>query len=143
MATRHSNTEGSRQAALTPATESGAVLPRLELRIERLQLTFRFTFAFHAREVRFEIETDDGTFERIFPETFSFHASRHDPTELFLQLEDLLTKSRMLGPRASARDVRNLMTRMLSIAPRYLDDLCNHLEASNRLRFCFVDGDWN
>ena len=110
------------------------MLPRLELRIERLQLTFRFTFAFHAREVRFEIETDGGTFERIFPETFSFHASRHDPTELFLQLEDLLTKSRMLGPRASARDVRNLMTRMLSIAPRYLDDLCNHLEASNRLR---------
>ena len=126
VATRHPTTEA--------ATESAAVLPRLELRIERLQLTFRFTFAFHAREVRFETTTDAGAFERIFPETFSFHAARHDPTELFIQLEDLLTKSRMLGPRASARDARNLMIRMLSTAPRYLDRLCNHLEASNRLR---------
>ena len=116
------------------APESAAALPRLELRIERLQLTFRFTFAFHAREVRFEVATDGGAFERIFPETFSFHASRHDPTELFLQLEDLLTKSRMLGPRASARDARNLMTRMLSTAPRYLDGLCEYLEAADRLR---------
>lgn len=109
-------------------------LPRLELRVERLQLTFRFTFAFHAREVRFETARDGGSFERIFPETFSFHASRHDPTELFIQLEDLLTKSQILGPRASARDVRNLMTRMISTAPRYLDGLCLHLESSNRLR---------
>ncbi len=121
--------------ATEPSTpQPGAALPRLELRIERLQLTFRFTFAFHAREVRFEAATDGGSFERIFPETFSFHASRHDPTELFLQLDDLLTKTRMLGPRTSARDARDLMTRMLSSAPRYLDGLCEHLEASNRLR---------
>jgi hypothetical protein len=123
---------------LAPAPDStlepAAALPRLELRVERLQLTFRFTFAFHAREVRFEAATDGGSFERIFPETFSFHASRHDPTELFLQLEDLLTKSRMLGPRASARDARNLVRRMLSTAPSYLDGLCNHLESSDRLR---------
>ena len=109
-------------------------LPRLELRIERLQLTFRFTLAFHAREVRFEVATDGGGFDRIFPETFSFNVAKHDPTELFLQLEDLLTKSRLLGPRASSRDSRNLITRMLSTAPRYLDDLCKYLEEANRLR---------
>ncbi len=117
------------------APEVGTVaLPRLELRIERLQLTFRFTLAFHAREVRFEVAEDDGAFERVFPETFSFHVARHDPTELFLQLEDLLTKSRTLGPRASARDARNLMTRMLASVPRYLDGLCTYLEEANRLR---------
>jgi hypothetical protein len=114
------------------ATVSG--LPRLELRIERLQLTFRFTLAFHAREIRFEVAEDGGTYQRIFPETFSFHVARHDPTELFLQLEDLLNKSQLLGPRASARDARNLITRMLASAPRYLDGLCNHLEESKRLR---------
>ena len=93
-------------------------LPRIEEAVERLQLTVRFTFAFHAREVRFEIAQGDAAFERVFPETFSFHAARHDPTELFLQLDDLLTKTRLLGPRATARDVRNLMTRLLSAAPR-------------------------
>jgi hypothetical protein len=134
VATRQSTPPTGNEPDRRPAAETTTALPRLELRIERLQLTFRFTFAFHAREVRFEIATDGGAFERIFPETFSFHASRHDPTELFLQLEDLLTKSRMLGPRASARDARNLMTRVLSTAPRYLDGLVHHLEESNRLR---------
>lgn len=119
-----------------PASPADPVttLPRLELRIERLQLTFRFTLAFHAREVRFEIAKDGAEFERVFPETFSFHAARHDPTELFIQLEDLLTKTQMLGARASARDARNLMIRLLSGAPRYLDGLCQHLESANRLR---------
>ncbi|NQZ98827.1 MAG: hypothetical protein HRU01_20175, partial [Myxococcales bacterium] len=57
-------------------TESAAsALDRLELRIERLGITVRFTYAFHAREVRFERDTGNG-FERIFPETFSFHADR-------------------------------------------------------------------
>ncbi len=118
----------------TPDAAAGVALPRLELRVERLQLTFRFTFAFHAREVRFEIAQGDADFERIFPETFSFNATRHDPTELFLQLDDLLTKTRLLGSGASARDVRNLMARMLSEAPHYLDGLCQHLEESGRLR---------
>ena len=53
-----------------PESDVGS-LPRLLLKIEKLQLVFRFTFAFHAREVRFEIETRDG-FRRVFPETFSF-----------------------------------------------------------------------
>ena len=77
---------------LVAATAPTTALPRLELRGERLQLTFRFTLAFHAREVRFEIAQGDGPFERIFPETFSFHAARHDPTELFLQLGTRLKK---------------------------------------------------
>ncbi len=94
-----------------PANRGSAApsgLPRLELRVERLQLSFRFTLAFHAREVRFEIAQGDGPFERIFPETFSFHSARHDPTELFLQLDDLLTKPRLLAARANRRDARNL-----------------------------------
>ena len=121
-------------AAVSAGADLHAALPRLELRVERLQLTFRFTFAFHAREVRFEISRGEKPFERVFPETFSFHAPRHDPTELFLQLDDLLTKTRLLDPSASARDARNLMTRMLSAAPLYLDGLCDHLEDSGRLR---------
>jgi len=59
-----------------PGETSG--LERLELRVERLALNFRFTFAFHAREVRFECDYGEG-FERIFPETFSFQANVHDP----------------------------------------------------------------
>ncbi len=138
MATAADTSSGGRDDA--PAVRGGGTdaLPRLELRVERLQLTFRFTLAFHAREVRFEVchgtPDADGEFERIFPETFSFHAARHDPTELFLQLDDLLTKTRLLGGRASARDQRNLMTRMLAAAPRYLDGLVVHLEKGDRLR---------
>jgi hypothetical protein len=116
------------------ASPGTSTLPRLELRIERLQLRFRFTFAFHAREVRFEAARGDGDYERVFPETFSFHVARHDPTELFIQLEDLLTKAQVLSPRASARDARNLMSRMLASAPRYLDGLCEHLVADGGLR---------
>ena len=97
---------------------------------------FRFTLAFHAREIRFEsLKTTAGLRANLPRDLFLPRAARHDPTELFLQLEDLLTKSRMLGPRASARDARNLMTRMLSdgtsLSRRTLQA---HLEESNRLR---------
>jgi hypothetical protein len=108
-------------------------LPRLELKVERLQLRFRFTFAFHAREVRFEIARGTDDFERVFPETFSFKAPQHDPTELFLQLEDLLSKPRLLGPRATARDARNLMVRLLSNAPRYFEGLFRQIDGGKRL----------
>ncbi len=118
-------------SAAEASTASG--LPRLELRVERLRLRFRFTLAFHAREVRFEVARGDDAYERIFPETFSFNATRNDPTELFLQLEDLLTKPRLLGEKGSARDARGLMTRMLSEVPRYLDGLCEYLDVENRL----------
>jgi hypothetical protein len=108
-------------------------VPRLELRVERLQLRFRFTFAFHAREVRFEIARGSGDFERIFPETFCFRAPEHDPMELFLQLEDLLSKPRLLGPRATVRDARNLMVRLLSNAPRYFEGLFQQTDGGSRL----------
>lgn len=127
---------GSREST----SEAGRpALPRLELRIERLQMTFRLTFAFHAREVRFEVAEADGAFRRVFPETFSFDATRHDPTELLLQLEDMLSKPRLLAPRASNRDAENLMVRLVSSAPRYLEDVCRHVAASDRMR---PEGRW-
>ncbi len=120
------------------ATPSGGAaggprgIERLELRIQRLRLTFRFTFAFHAREVRFECD-GSGAFQRVFPETFSFDAARHDPMELFLQLADLLGKPRLLSPEAHRRDTRELVHRMLAAAPRYLEKLIGRLEAEDRL----------
>jgi hypothetical protein len=107
-------------------------LERLELRVERLRLTFRLTFAFHAREVRFEIDAGEG-FERVFPETFSFHSDRHDPAELVLQLDDLMNKSRLLSPNAHRRDSRELMTRLLAEAPRYLEKVLEGLESDGKL----------
>jgi hypothetical protein len=107
-------------------------LERLELRIERLNLTLRFTFAFHAREVRFELDSGDG-YRRIFPETFSFHPQRHDPTELFLQLEDLLRRPDLLAPGANSRDSQELVKRVLSQAPRYLERMSVRLEEEGHL----------
>ncbi|MDH3521747.1 MAG: hypothetical protein OEM49_14950, partial [Myxococcales bacterium] len=74
-------------------------LDRLELRVERLKLTLRFTYAFHAREIRFECDRGAG-FKRLFPETFSFRADRHDPAEIYLQLVDLSRKPSLLSPEA-------------------------------------------
>ena len=104
------------------AERSPRGLDRLELRVERLQLVFRFTYAFHAREVRFERD-DGGGFARIFPETFSFRVDRHDPAELLLQLDDLANKPHLLSPRASARDARRLAVRLVSEAPRHLEQM--------------------
>jgi len=111
-------------------TES--TLNRLELRVERLQLKVRFTYAFHAREVRFEIDDGEG-YRRIFPETFSFHASRHDPAELYLQFEDLATKPRLLSPKANRRDADVLFSRIALGIPRYLEGLLRRLEEEGRL----------
>ena len=105
-----------------------ATRARLELRVERLRPTFRFTYAFHAREVRFELDRGDG-FERVFPETFSFHAGRHDPAELFLQLQDLEGRTALLGPAARARDAQLLTARLVRNLPRYLEALLVRLEA--------------
>ena len=107
-------------------------LERLELRLERLRVTFRFTFAFHAREVRFECDSGDG-FERVFPETFSFHAHRHDPTELLLQLEDLISKPRLIDKRANRRDSKQLVVRLLTQVPSYLEGMISGLDDSGRL----------
>ncbi|HKX45708.1 MAG TPA: hypothetical protein VJP77_03330 [Planctomycetota bacterium] len=90
--------------------------------------------------MRFEVDRGEG-FERIFPETFSFHVGRHDPTELFLQLDDLLRKPRLLHPAANRRDARELVRRLLSAAPVYLDRICAerdadaHLDDPTRFRF--------
>ena len=104
-----------------------AGIPRLEFRVERLRSTFRFAYAFHAREVRFERERGEG-FERLFPETFSFHAERHDPVELYLRLDDLWTHPRLLAPSASRREAEDLVVRLLAALPAHLDAVLDRLE---------------
>jgi hypothetical protein len=95
-------------------------------------VAFRFTYAFHAREVRFERDAGEG-FVRIFPETFSFQPERHDPAELYLQLDDLARKPRLLSPRARRRDAEVLLARLLLGVPRYLERVLDRLEAEGRL----------
>jgi len=107
-------------------------LERLTLRVERLGVSFRFTFAFHARQVRFERDEGDG-FASVFPETFSFHRERHDPTELTLQLDDLLHKPGLISPRAHARDSVQLVERLLALAPAYIEGICARLETQGDL----------
>lgn len=107
--------------------DGGAALDRLELRVERLRATYRFTWAFHAREVRFEHDSGDG-FRRSFPETFSFHATRHDPAELYLQFEDLWTRPALLSPKATRRDAEDVVRRLLLAMPRYLESVMGRLE---------------
>jgi len=82
--------------------------------------------------VRFECDRGSG-FERLFPETFSFHADRHDPAELFLQLTDLAEKTNVLSPTARRRDAELLTTRLVLGAPRYLEAVLDQLEADPRL----------
>ena len=83
--------------------------------------------------MRFERDAGEG-FERIFPETFSFHAHRHDPAELLLQLEDLLGKPRLIDLRANRRDAIELTVRLLTQAPRYFERVLAGLEDSDRLQ---------
>jgi hypothetical protein len=116
----------------------GAGLDRLELRIERLRMTFRFTYAFHAREVRFECDRGDG-WERVFPEVFSFHADRHDPAELFLQLSDLAEKPQLLAPAARRRDTELLVSRLVLGVPRYLEGVLHRVEDHARLEAARLD----
>ncbi len=100
--------------------------------MERLRLTLRFTYAFHAREVRFECDRGEG-FVRLFPETYSFHAERHDPAELYLQFDDLLRKPQLLSPRANRRDMEELTSRLFSGIPRYLERTLTRLETEGRI----------
>jgi hypothetical protein len=72
-------------------------------------------------------------FTRVFPETFSFHVDRHDPAELFLQLDDLSRKPALLSPRANRRDVDVLISRLVIGLPRYLERLLDRLEGEGRL----------
>ncbi len=93
----------------------------------------RFTWAFHAREVRIETDAGEGPVP-AFPETFSFHTERHDPTELALQLEDLWTNPRRLAPRAAGRDAEDLVRRLLAALPGYVERVLDRLEGAGRLR---------
>ena len=102
------------------------------LAVDRLGLRVRFTWAFHARELRFERETPEG-FVPLFPETFSFHLDRHDPFELQLQLEDLWSDPRRLDPAATRRDSQDLVRRMLAGAPGYVEAVLDQLAQGGRL----------
>ncbi len=129
------NPATTRSAPSSSEAPAPSALPRLELRIERLRASYRFTYAFHAREVRFE--RDEGTgFQSVFPETFSFHADRHDPSELYLRLDDLWTHPRRLSPEASRRDAEELMLRLLGALPATLAGVLDRLAAGeNRAAF--------
>ena len=79
-------------------------------------------------------ERDSGTgFTRVFPETFAFRPDRHDPAELYLQLDDLLRKPRLLSPRANRRDAEILISRLVLGVPRYLERVLTRLEVEGRL----------
>ncbi len=117
----------------SPGTAGAAGgIPRLEFRIERLQATYRFTFAFHAREVRFECDPGDG-FQSVFPEVFSFHAERHDPAELYLRFDDLWSNPRRLHAKAGRRDAEELIFSLLGALPGMLGGVLDRLEASAAL----------
>ncbi len=119
-------------ASSEAAGERAPGLDRLELRLERLQRTFRFTYAFHAREVRFECDAGEG-YAKIFPETFSFRVDRHDPAELYLQLDELSRRPDRLAPAANRRDAELLTARLSLGAPRYLERVLDRLEREGRL----------
>jgi len=94
-------------------------LERIDLPLKRLGIGFRFTYAFHAHEIRLETDAG-GEYQRIFPETFSFDPDRHDPAELYLQIEDLWSKPQLLAPNATRRDCESLVPRLLAAIPAYL-----------------------
>jgi len=116
-------------------------LERLEHRNERLGITLRFTYAFHAREVRFERSAGEG-FERIFPETFSFHAHRHDPAELYLQLEDVWGHPQRIARGATRRDSQRALRRLAWALPRYLERNLDRLEAEGDLGSGMLERVW-
>lgn len=107
-------------------------VPPLVFAIERAGVRVRLTWAFHAREIRFERAVQGG-FEPLFPETFSFHLESHDPAELHLQLEDLWSDARRLGERVTRRDAQELMRRLVAAAPRYVESVLDQLEREGRL----------
>ncbi len=126
------SSSGPETKATSAVTGNAAGRPgieRLEYRIERLRTTLRFTYAFHTREVRFERDTGSG-FERIFAETFSFRAERHDPAELYLQMEDVWTKPQLISAKANRREAEDAVVRLGATLPGYLERVMDRLEAS-------------
>lgn len=89
----------------------------------------RVTYAFHAREVRFERDAGEGP-ERLFPETFSFHADRHDPAELYFRLEDLWTNPGRVAPAASRREAEDLVRRIVIALPARLESTLERFEGA-------------
>lgn len=87
----------------------------------------RLTYAFHAREVRFERDAGEGP-EPLFPETFSFHADRHDPAELYFRLEDLWTNPARIAPAASRREAEDLVRRLVAALPARLEGALERFE---------------
>jgi hypothetical protein len=88
--------------------------------------------------VRFEVDAGEG-FARVFPETFSFRADRHDPAEIYLRFDDLARKPRLLSPRARRRDAEILISRLVLGVPRYLERLLTRLESEGRLEDAALD----
>lgn len=82
--------------------------------------------------MRFERDTGSG-FERVFAETFSFHPDRHDPAELYLQLEDILSRPRLISPDARPRDAERVVIRLIAALPRYAEAAVYDLQASGRI----------
>jgi hypothetical protein len=91
------------------------------------------SFAFHAREVRFERRTADGRTAPLFPETFSFHLDRHDPFELHLQLEDLWSDPRRVGEGVTRRESQEVVRRLLAGAPGTIQRILDELAGAGRL----------
>jgi len=122
----------------SPSSDAGVAappprgVPPLLLAVERTGAQIRVTWAFHAREVRFERAGPDG-FEPLFPETFSFHLQRHDPFELQLQLEDLWSEPRRIGSDVTRRDAQGVMRRLLAATPGYLESILDQLDREGRL----------
>lgn len=100
--------------------------------LDRAAVDVRVTWAFHAREVRFERAVERG-FEPLFAETFSFHLDRHDPFELQLQLEDLWTDPRRLGASVTRRDAQEFVRRLLAALPAYVEAILDQLDREGRL----------
>jgi hypothetical protein len=107
-------------------------VPPLLVSAERSGVHLRFTWAFHAREVRFERASAAG-FEPLFPETFSFHLDAHEPFELQLQLEDLWAEPRRLGEGINRRAAQTLIRRLVAAAPAYIESVLEPLEREGRL----------
>ncbi len=83
--------------------------------------------------MRFERDLGSGL-ERVFPETFSFHADRHDPAELYLRLDDLFGNPTRVAPGANRRDAEELVQQLLAALPSYLADLHAQLSGAPRER---------
>lgn len=99
-------------------------------------MRLRFSWAFHAREVRFErVPLSKGgaaaaAATPLFAETFSFHLEHHDPFEFHLQLEDLWSDPRRLGEGATRREAQDALRRLLAGVPAYLERVLDGLAGS-------------